>query len=77
MNHEPRRRRELPLRSKEIDKLQGAITRRGRPWCRFPSASPRGARAKVELALAKGKKAALTSARRSRNATGSVSGADY
>src|SRR5215212_11703759 len=29
MNHEPRRKRKLLLKGREIDKLQGAITRQG------------------------------------------------
>jgi SsrA-binding protein len=57
MNHEPRRRRKLLLRSKEIDKLQGAITRQGLTLVPLSLYFNSRGRAKVELALAKGKKA--------------------
>jgi SsrA-binding protein len=57
MNHEPRRRRKLLLRSKEIDKLQGAITRQGLTLVPFSLYFNSRGRAKLELALAKGKKA--------------------
>jgi len=56
MNHEPRRRRKLLLRSKEIDKLQGAITRQGLTLVPLSIYFNSRGRAKIELALAKGKK---------------------
>jgi SsrA-binding protein len=56
MNHEPRRRRKLLLRGKEIDKLQGAITRQGLTLVPLSIYFNARGRAKVELALAKGKK---------------------
>jgi SsrA-binding protein len=55
-NHEPRRPRKLLLHRKQIDKLLGAIQREGRTL--IPTRlyfNDRG-RAKLELALAKGKK---------------------
>ena len=57
LNHEPRRRRKLLLRSREIDKLQGAITRQGLTLVPLSVYFNGRGRAKVELALAKGKKA--------------------
>ncbi len=55
-NHEPRRHRKLLLKRKEIDKLVGAVQREGRTI--IPTKlywSDKGL-AKLELALAKGKK---------------------
>jgi SsrA-binding protein len=57
MNHEPRRKRKLLLRSREIDKLQGAITRQGLTLVPLSIYFNTRGRAKVELALARGKKA--------------------
>jgi len=57
MNHEPRRRRKLLLRAREIDKLQGAITRQGLTLVPLSIYFNTRGRAKIELALAKGKKA--------------------
>ena len=57
MNHEPRRRRKLLLRAKEIDKVQGAITRQGLTLVPLSIYFNTRGRAKIELALAKGKKA--------------------
>ena len=57
LNHEPRRRRKLLLRAREIDKLQGAITRQGLTLVPLSVYFNTRGRAKVELALAKGKKA--------------------
>ena len=57
MNHEPRRRRKLLLRGKEIDKLHGAITRQGLTLVPLSIYFNTRGRAKIELALAKGKKA--------------------
>ena len=56
MNHEPRRQRKLLLRGKEIDKLQGAITRQGLTLVPLSLYFNSRGRAKVELALARGKK---------------------
>jgi SsrA-binding protein len=56
MNHEPRRRRKLLLRSREIDKLQGAITRQGLTVVPLSVYFNSRGRAKIELALARGKK---------------------
>ena len=56
-NHEPKRPRKLLLHEREINKLHGAVAREGMtlvPLCVYFNA--RG-RAKVELALAKGRKA--------------------
>ena len=55
-NHEPKRPRKLLLHAREIDKMRHAVSREGMtliPLSIF--FNPRG-RAKVELALAKGKK---------------------
>ena len=57
MNHEPRRRRKLLLRGREIDKLHGAITRQGLTLVPLSIYFNSRGKAKVELALAKGKKA--------------------
>jgi len=57
MNHEPRRRRKLLLRGKEIDKLHGSITRQGLTLVPLSIYFNSRGRAKVELALARGKKA--------------------
>ncbi len=55
-NHEPKRPRKLLLHSREVDKLRNAVSRQGMTL--IPMSiyfNPRG-RAKVELALARGKK---------------------
>ena len=57
LNHEPRRRRKLLLRGREIDKLHGAITRQGLTLVPLSVYFNTRGRAKVELALARGKKA--------------------
>ena len=57
LNHEPRRKRKLLLRGREIDKLQGAITRQGLTLVPLSVYFNARGRAKVELALARGKKA--------------------
>ena len=57
MNHEPRRRRRLLLKKREIAKLQGAITRQGLTLIPLSLYFNGVGKAKVELALAKGKKA--------------------
>jgi len=54
-NHDPRRERKLLLHSREIRRLMGKVNERGFaliPLCLYF----RGAKAKVELALARGKK---------------------
>ena len=56
LNHQPRRQRKLLLRAREIAKLNGAITRQGLTLVPLSIYfNPRG-KAKVELALARGKK---------------------
>lgn len=56
MNHEPRRRRKLLLRGREIAKLQGAITRQGLTLVPLSIYFNSSGRAKIELAVARGKK---------------------
>ena len=56
LNHEPRRRRKLLMRGREIAKLQGAITRQGLTLIPLSVYFNSRGRAKVELALARGKK---------------------
>lgn len=54
-NHEPRRERKLLLHRREIGKLTGKVTERG--WTLVPlSLYLRNGRAKIELALVRGKK---------------------
>ncbi len=56
-NHEPRRPRKLLVRSRELKRLMGAVEREGRTLVPLKLYfNPRGI-AKLELALAKGKKA--------------------
>ena len=55
-NHEPRRPRKLLLHSREIDKLHGAVARQGMTLVPLSIYFNERGRAKVELALAKGKK---------------------
>ena len=55
--HEPRRRRRLLMRAREIAKLHGAITRQGLTLIPLSIYFNSAGKAKVELALAKGKKA--------------------
>ena len=57
MNHEPRRTRRLLMKKREIAKLQGAITRQGLTLIPLSLYFNRAGKAKIELALAKGKKA--------------------
>lgn len=57
MNHEPRRRRKLLLKGREIAKLHGAITRQGLTLVPLSMYFNSAGRAKVELAVARGKKA--------------------
>ncbi len=55
-NHEPKRPRKLLLHTREIDKLRNAVSRQGMTLIPLSIYfNPRG-RAKVELALARGKK---------------------
>ena len=55
-NHEPRRRRRLLMRGREIAKLHGAINRQGLTLVPLSVYFNSRGRAKVELALARGKK---------------------
>ena len=56
-NHEPRRPRKLLLKKREIGKLYGAINRQGLTLVPLSVYFNSAGRAKVELALARGKKA--------------------
>ncbi|MXO73857.1 SsrA-binding protein SmpB [Altererythrobacter aerius] len=56
-NHEPRRPRKLLLNAREIDKLTGAVERKGMTLVPLSIYFNSRGRAKVELALAKGKQA--------------------
>ena len=56
-NHEPRRHRKLLLKTREINKLIGAIEREGRTLVPLKLYFSDKGLAKLELALAKGKKA--------------------
>ena len=56
-NHEPRRPRKLLLHRKEIDKLIGGVEREGRTLIPLRLYFNEKGRAKIEVALAKGKKA--------------------
>jgi SsrA-binding protein len=56
LNHEPRRQRKLLLSKREIAKLHGAITRQGLTLVPLSIYFNGRGRAKVELALARGKK---------------------
>lgn len=56
-NHEPRRPRKLLLSAREIRKLHGAVTRDGMTLVPLTVYFNSRGRAKVELALAKGRKA--------------------
>ena len=57
-NHEPKRPRKLLLHEREIDKLQGAVERKGMTVVPLSIYFNSRGRAKVELALAKGKNTA-------------------
>ena len=57
LNHEPRRARKLLLSAREINKLMGAINRQGLTLVPLSIYINGSGRAKVELALARGKKA--------------------
>ena len=56
-NHEPRRPRKLLLNTREINKLHAAVARQGMTLVPLSVYFNARGRAKVELALAKGKKA--------------------
>ncbi len=55
-DHEPRRRRRLLLKAREINKLHGAINRQGLTLVPLSIYFNSKGRAKVEIALARGKK---------------------
>lgn len=55
-NHEPRRHRKLLLHRKQIDKLIGAVQREGRTIIPVKLYLNESGKAKLEIALAKGKK---------------------
>ena len=57
-NHEPKRPRKLLLHAREIDKLTGAVERKGMTLVPLSVYFNGRGRAKVELALAKGKNVA-------------------
>jgi SsrA-binding protein len=57
MNHQPRRPRKLLLKAREISKLQGAVAREGLTLVPLSIYFNSSGRAKVELAIARGKKA--------------------
>ena len=56
MNHDPRRQRKLLLKGREIAKLHGAVTRQGLTLVPLSIYFNSRGRAKVELAIARGKK---------------------
>ena len=56
LNHQPRRQRKLLLKKREISRLHGAITRQGLTLVPLSIYFNGRGRAKVELALARGKK---------------------
>ncbi|XUU59927.1 SsrA-binding protein SmpB [Erythrobacter sp. HA6-11] len=56
-NHEPRRPRKLLLHAREINRLLGAVERKGMTLIPMSIYFNKTGRAKVELALAKGKQA--------------------
>ncbi len=56
LNHQPRRARKLLLKGREISKLQGAVARQGLTLVPLSIYFNSRGRAKVELALARGKK---------------------
>ncbi|WP_199553384.1 SsrA-binding protein SmpB [Sandaracinobacteroides hominis] len=55
-NHEPKRPRKLLLREREIEKLHGAVARQGMTLVPISVYFNERGRAKVELAVAKGRK---------------------
>jgi SsrA-binding protein len=56
LNHQPRRARKLLLKGREISKLQGAVARQGLTLVPLSLYFNSRGRAKVELALGRGKK---------------------
>ena len=56
LNHQPRRARKLLLKGREIAKLHGAITRQGLTLVPLSIYFNSSGRAKIELAIARGKK---------------------
>ena len=56
MNHDPRRKRRLLLRRRQIDKLTGAIQRQGLTLIPLSIYFNGSGKAKIELGLARGKK---------------------
>jgi SsrA-binding protein len=56
LNHQPRRPRKLLLKTREIAKLHGAVARQGLTLVPLSIYFTSRGRAKVELALARGKK---------------------
>ena len=56
-NHEPKRRRKLLMHEREINKLHGAVAREGMTLVPLMIYFNSQGRAKLELALAKGRKA--------------------
>ncbi len=57
LNHEPKRPRKLLLNAREINKMFGAVERKGMTLVPLSVYFNKTGRAKVELALAKGRKA--------------------
>jgi len=57
LNHEPRRERKLLLKQREISRLRGSIERQGLTLVPLSIYFNASGRAKIELALARGKKA--------------------
>ena len=57
MNHQPKRPRKLLLKNREISKLQGKVQREGLTLVPLSIYFNSSGRAKVELAIARGKKA--------------------
>jgi len=57
-NHDPRRRRKLLVKRRELNKLMGAVEREGRTLAPLRLYFNDRGRAKLEIALAKGKKTA-------------------
>jgi SsrA-binding protein len=57
LNHEPKRARKLLLNQREINKVMGAVERKGMTLVPMSIYFNKTGRAKVELALAKGRKA--------------------
>jgi SsrA-binding protein len=56
-NHEPRRARKLLVKKRELNKLMGAVEREGRTIVPLKLYFNERGRAKLEIALARGKKA--------------------